>query len=76
MIDSALDPEWGNRATRWVEITVPAGEVIYDGYASEVYLRRFDTGIDVGKLLGGGSQVYLPSGAIKSWLSAGEVAFQ
>lgn len=31
IVDSALRPEWGNEATKWVEIKVPRGTVIYEG---------------------------------------------
>jgi hypothetical protein len=26
ILDSGLDPAWGNQATKWVEITVPKNE--------------------------------------------------
>jgi hypothetical protein len=49
MIDSALDPAWGNRATSWVGIRVPAGTIFYEG---AVATQR--------GLVGGGNQVFLP----------------
>lgn len=48
MIDSALDPRFGNRATRVVTIRVPAGETIFEGAAAAQ-----------GSLVGGGHQAYL-----------------
>ena len=49
IIDSALDPAWGNRATSWVEVNVPAGTTFYEGAAAAQ-----------GGLVGGGNQVFLP----------------
>ena len=49
MIDSALDPIWGNTATKVVRIDVPRGVTIYDGVAAT---RR--------GLVGGGNQVFIP----------------
>lgn len=48
MLDSALDPQWGNFATRVAKVRVPAGTRIYEGY----------TGPQRG-LVGGGDQVVL-----------------
>ena len=49
MIDSALDQNWGDTATRVVEARIPAGTKIYEGAASA---QR--------GLVGGGNQVYVP----------------
>lgn len=49
IIDNALDPAWGNRATNWVEVQVPAGTTFYEGAAAA---QR--------GLVGGGNQVFLP----------------
>ncbi len=50
VIDSALDQNWGNRATDVVAIRVPAGQTVYEGPA----------GAQRG-LVGGGGQVYVPN---------------
>ncbi|MGB3410171.1 MAG: hypothetical protein WBA45_03155 [Microthrixaceae bacterium] len=49
IIDNALDPAWGNRATSWVEVRVPAGTTFSEGPAAA---QR--------GLVGGGNQVVLP----------------
>lgn len=49
IIDSALDPAWGNQATRWVQARVPAGTTFYEGAAAA---QR--------GLVGGGNQVVIP----------------
>lgn len=49
-IDLALDPTWGNTAKHVSIIKVPAGTTIYEGYAARQ-----------GELIGGDSQVYIPS---------------
>ena len=51
IIDSALDPVWGNTATKVVTIEVPAGTKFYQGVAAPQ-----------GGLVGGGSQVLFPPG--------------
>jgi hypothetical protein len=48
-IDLALNPDWGNTAQNIVTIKVPAGTNIYEGFAAPQ-----------GRLLGGGSQAYIP----------------
>lgn len=68
VLDSALDPVWGNSAKKWVEITVPAGEKFYEGVVSEVALIRFNNPIPVGQLLGGGNQVYI-KGVNETWIT-------
>ena len=49
VIDSALDQNWGNTATRVVTPRVPAGTTIYEGAAAA---QR--------GLVGGGNQIYIP----------------
>jgi RHS repeat-associated protein len=49
VIDSALDQNWGNTATKIIEAKVPAGTKIYEGAAAA---QR--------GLVGGGNQVYVP----------------
>lgn len=68
-IDSALDPNWGNKATKWVEITIPAGEEIYEGIVSPVLLKRGKFDKNTGQLLGGGSQVYLDYKVPDDWIT-------
>lgn len=48
-IDLALDPHWGNAATKVVKARVPAGTTIYEGTAAS---QR--------GLVGGGNQIYIP----------------
>ena len=50
IIDSALNPQWGNPATNVAVIRVPAGTTIYEGTAAAQ-----------GGLVGGGSQVFIPN---------------
>lgn len=50
IIDSALNPSWGNNATKWVSIEVPAGTTFYEGVAAAQ-----------GGLVGGGNQVIVES---------------
>ena len=72
VFDGALDPDWGNTAQRWIEITVPKGTKIYEGIVSEVALRRGQQQIATGKLLGGGSQVYINQEVISpTWITNG-----
>lgn len=56
MIDSSLDPRWGNRATHWIKIEVPPGQTFYEG---SIAPQR--------GLVGGGNQIYLENVQI-SWL--------
>lgn len=51
IIDSALNPEWGNTAINIVKIKVPSGTKFYEGVAAQ---QR--------GLVGGGNQVLLPKG--------------
>lgn len=57
IIDSALDPKWGNTATKIVEIRVPTGVKFYEGTAAQ------QSG-----LVGGGNQVYIPGKVSTSWI--------
>jgi hypothetical protein len=66
-LDSALDPNFGNRATKWVEIKIPAGEIIYEGTVSDIYLKSKGSKVKVGSLLGGGTQVYITTKLHDSW---------
>ncbi len=52
-LDSALVPEWGNTANNIITIRVPKGTTIYEGVTAPQ-----STG--VGRILGGGNQVYIP----------------
>ena len=56
IIDSALDPRWGNNATRVVRIDVPRGTTIYEGTAAA---QR--------GLVGGGNQVFIQT-VEKAWI--------
>jgi hypothetical protein len=50
-------PEFKNTMKYWGEIEVPANKVMYEGAASEQYLKSH--GVEIGNLLGGGNQVFL-----------------
>ncbi|MCL5264643.1 MAG: RHS repeat-associated core domain-containing protein [Chloroflexi bacterium] len=52
-IDLALDPAFGNSATRVIEARIPAGTTIYEGFAGEISKNTY-------YLQGGGTQVYIP----------------
>jgi len=57
IIDSALDPTWGNSGTHWIRIEVPVGTTLHEGVAAA------QRGI-----VGGGNQIVIeqiPSGWIK-----------
>jgi filamentous hemagglutinin len=49
IVDSALNPIWGNPATNVVKIEVPVGTKFYEGIAAQQ-----------GGLVGGGNQVVFP----------------
>jgi filamentous hemagglutinin len=49
MIDSVLDPAWGNTMNNIVKIQCPPGIRIFEGIAAPQ-----------GRLVGGGNQVYIP----------------
>lgn len=57
IIDSALDPSWGNTATKTTSITLPKGTKFYEGVAARQ-----------GGLVGGGNQVYIPK-VNPSWIN-------
>jgi len=59
-LDSALVPSWGNTLSGISTIEVPAGTTIYEGFAAS-------QSMGYGSLLGGGSQVYIPT-VNPSWL--------
>jgi len=50
VVDSALDQNWGNTATRVVKAVIPRGTTIYEGFAAS---QR--------GLVGGGNQVFIKS---------------
>ena len=56
IIDSALEPKWGNTATKVVQIEVPKGTTIYEGIAAA------QSG-----LVGGGNQVFIRE-VDKAWI--------
>lgn len=58
IIDNALDPAWGNQATNWVKVRVPAGTSFYEGAAAsqgglvggnQVFISRVDPSWVVGR---------------------------
>ncbi len=49
IVDSSLDPKWGNKATGYVEMTLPSGETFFEGFSASQ-----------GGLVGGGNQIYVP----------------
>lgn len=49
ILDSALDPTWGNNATHWVMAQLPPGTRFFEGVAAAQ-----------GGILGGGNQIFLP----------------
>jgi hypothetical protein len=69
-LDSALDPSWGNKATGWVEINVPAGNKFYEGAVSPVVLQSSGSKLPIGQLYGGGSQIYFDSFVDEGWITA------
>jgi len=48
IIDSAIDPSWGNNGTHWLKIEIPAGTTVFEGLAGP---QR--------GLVGGGHQAFL-----------------
>jgi hypothetical protein len=65
MIDSALEPSWGNQATKWIEIEVPVGRTLHEGVAAPI--QR--VGDNMSEFLGGGNQVYLDFEVSLEWIS-------
>lgn len=59
IVDSALDPMWGNSATTWVSASIPPGTVFYEGVAAA---QR--------GLVGGGNQIFIPR-VDSSWVTGG-----
>jgi RHS repeat-associated protein len=59
IIDSALDPAWGNTATSWVSAEIPAGTTFYEGAAAA---QR--------GLVGGGNQIFVQR-VESSWITGG-----
>ncbi|MDF7670416.1 hypothetical protein PT276_04235 [Orbaceae bacterium ESL0721] len=57
IIDSALDPKWGNTATKVAKIKVPAGVKFYVGEAEK------QSG-----LVGGGNQVFFLDKVNPAWI--------
>lgn len=68
VLDSALDPNWGNKATHWIEINVPAGTTVYEGITSQVLLQNH--GLTTGQILGGGNQIYIKDKILKDWITS------
>jgi hypothetical protein len=61
ILDSALVPSWGNRATAVTEIRVPRGQVVYEGFAAPQPTMLPGASNAVGDLMGGGPQVFVPN---------------
>jgi YD repeat-containing protein len=59
-MDSALLPKWGNSATEWTAIRVPAGNRLYVG----------EVGTQGGIYVGGTPQVLVEGGAQSAWKTA------
>ncbi len=57
IIDSAINPKWQNRGTKWVEIEVPPGIIVNRGPAAKQ-----------NGLVGGGEQVYIEGDIPFSWV--------
>ncbi len=57
IIDSALDPTWGNLGTYWTKVEVPAGTIVHEGVAAS---QR--------GLVGGGNQIVI-EGVFPSWIT-------
>ena len=58
-VDLALNPSWGNNATKVTKVVVPKGTTIYEGTAAPQIIKD-SMGNTIGKLPGGGNQVYIP----------------
>lgn len=59
-LDLALNPDWGNTAENVTKVVVPKGTTIYEGIAAPQNI--YDSfGNVIGRLPGGGNQVYIPS---------------
>jgi hypothetical protein len=64
MIDNALDPAWGNRATKWIEIELPTGNQIYEGASASIIKQ----GNLMSEFAGGGNQIYLDFDIKSDWI--------
>ena len=65
VMDSALDPTWGNRASEWIEVSLPSGSVMHEGAVASV--SNIPAGVE---LIGGGNQIYLDGVTIlDSWIT-------
>jgi hypothetical protein len=61
-MDSALNPKWGNNATTYSTIRVPAGTRFFEGKVAPQQIARG------GELHGGGSQIVFSKPVPESWL--------
>ncbi len=66
-VDSAIDPSWSGKPTKWIEITVPANETVYLGASAPI--RPGVGGGKTADLVGGGSQVYVEKAVPPSWIT-------
>ena len=58
-LDLALNPSWGNTTENITKVVVPKGTTIYEGFAAPQNI--YDSlGNIIGKLPGGGNQIYIP----------------
>lgn len=62
-LDLALNPSFGNKMTEWVQITVPAGKIIYEGKAASQTIAG-------GELYGQASQVFIKDQIPENWVKA------
>ena len=58
-LDLALNPAWGNSTEKVTKLVVPKGTTIYEGTAAPQNIYD-NLGNVIGKLPGGGNQVYIP----------------
>jgi hypothetical protein len=63
-IDLALNPQWGNTATKITTVKIPKGTMIYEGFAEQQIV--VNPGGSTFILQGGGTQIYVPVPKI-SW---------
>lgn len=70
-LDAALLPEWKNTATELAEMTIPKGTKYFRGATAPQALRADGSKVQIGELLGGGDQIYIPKKEINnSWLKS------
>ncbi len=75
-VDAAIHPNFNNNAAKWIEVTVPANELIYEGVAGAQKLKLTNSSAVV-EVLGGGNQVYMTKRIPRSWISdSGELVPQ